>query len=258
MAARAYAKCKTVLSRSRLPGLDYTFNPYVGCGHGCLYCYVPDLFRGKFARWPAKVEAKDGVLEKLRSEIRKSKPGVVGISTSTDPYQPLEADLGIVREALEIFKGAGFPVSIQTKSPLALRDLDVLRSMEAEVGFTIASLRGEFRDMFEPGAPDPASRLRAIGQLSRAGIKTWIFYGPIIHGFNDSDDDINGIVEAAATSGSRLLYDRINLKPLVSLRLRSVMPGSYFESIATFDYRSVYRKIQARCRELGVSSSPAF
>ncbi|MEN3034801.1 MAG: radical SAM protein [Candidatus Methanosuratincola petrocarbonis] len=258
MATYAYAKCKSVLSRSRLPGLEYTFNPYVGCGHGCLYCYVPDLFRGRFPRWPARVEVKEGVLEKLRSEIRRLEPGIVGISTSTDPYQPVEADLRIVRGALEIFKGAGFPVSIQTKSPLVLRDLDVLKGMDAEVGVTITSISSEFRDKFEPGAPDPGSRFRAVEDLNRAGVKTWIFYGPIIHGFNDSEEEIGSIAEVAAKTGSRLLYDRINLKPLVSLRLKKILPGWAFDSIALFDYLRVYRMIRLRCRELGVACYPAF
>ncbi|MDI9609197.1 MAG: radical SAM protein [Candidatus Verstraetearchaeota archaeon] len=258
MATYSYAKCKSVISKSRLPGLEYTFNPYVGCGHGCLYCYVPDLMRGRFDRWPARVAVKESVLEKLRSEIERLKPGIVGISTSTDPYQPLEAELMIVRGALELFRDAKFPVSIQTKSPLVLRDLDLLRVMDAEVGFTITSHNKEFRDIFEPGAPDPSSRLRALEGLSEAGIRTWIFYGPIIPGFNDSEEEICRIVGEAARTRSKVLYDKINLKPLVRLRLRSAIPEDNMRAISLFDYGELYRKIEKCCIERGVSCSPAF
>ncbi len=254
----ANAKCKSVLSKSRLPGLQYTFNPYIGCGHGCLYCYVPDLFRGKFPIWPANVAVKEGALDKLRSELGRSKPGVVGISTSTDPYQPVEANLKIVRASLRIFKEEGFPISIQTKSPLVLRDLDILRGMDAEVGFTITSHRNEFGERFEPGAPAPTSRLRALEGVSGSGIRTWIFYGPIIPGFNDSEEDIRMIVEAAARTRSRVLYDRINLKPLVRLRLGAAIPKEGMREISLFDYGQLYRKIEEFCRERGVSCSPAF
>ncbi|MEN3035709.1 MAG: radical SAM protein [Candidatus Methanosuratincola sp.] len=258
MAVYAHAKCKSVLSKSRLPGLEYTFNPYVGCGHGCLYCYVPDLFRGRFPGWPARVEVKEGALEKLSSEIERLEPGVVGISTSTDPYQPVEADLKIVRGALGIFREAGFPVSIQTKSPLVLRDLDILRGMDAEVGFTITSHRNEFREKFEPGAPDPSSRLLALEELSKAGIRTWIFYGPIIPGFNNAEEEIRAIVGAAARTHSKVLYDRINLKPLVRLRLKGAIPEERVREISLFDFGMLYRKIERCCREQGVPCSPAF
>ncbi len=258
MAIYAYAKCKSVLSRSRLPGLEYTFNPYVGCGHGCLYCYVPDLFRGRFPKWPGRVEVKEGALEKLISEIERLEPGVVGISTSTDPYQPVEADLKIVRGALRIFREAEFPVSIQTKSPLVLRDLDILRGMDAEVGFTITSPRSEFREKFEPGAPDPSSRLLALEGLSKAGIRTWIFYGPIIPGFNDAEEEIRAIVGVAARTHSKVLYDRINLKPLVRLRLKGAIPEERVREISLFYFGGLYRKIEKCCREQGVPCSPAF
>ncbi|MEN3051645.1 MAG: radical SAM protein, partial [Candidatus Methanosuratincola petrocarbonis] len=166
--------------------------------------------------------------------------------------------LRIVRGALGIFRDAGFPVSIQTKSPLVLRDLDLLTGMDAEVGFTITSHRSDFRKRFEPGAPEPSSRLHALEVLSKAGIRTWIFYGPIIHGFNDSEEDIRDIVRAAARTGSKVLYDRINLKPLVRFRLKGAISEEDLRGVSLFDYSFVCRKIERYCREQGVSCSPAF
>ncbi|MDI9644280.1 MAG: radical SAM protein [Candidatus Verstraetearchaeota archaeon] len=252
------AECRSVISRSKLPGLDYTFNPYVGCGHGCVYCYVPDLLKGTFSRWPADVKVKEGVLEKLRKEVQKLSPGVVGISTSTDPYQPIEADLKIVRGSLEIFRDAGFPVSIQTKSPLVTRDMDLLGTMDAEVGITITSSTEEFRRRFEPSAPTPQSRFLALERLSGEGIRTWIFYGPIIHGFNDTEDEVRRIVGIAASTGSRVLYDKLNLKPLLMCRLLKSISREELERASSFDYRKAYAMVAKLCREAGVRASPAF
>lgn len=250
--------CRAALSRSRLPGLDYTFNPYVGCIHGCVYCYVPDLFRGRFERWPVEVGVKEGVLEKLRHELRRLTPGVVGISTSTDPYQPIEGELKLVRVALQILGEAGFPVSIQTKSPLVLRDIGILKQMRADVGMTITSLSSGFSRRFEPGAPPPRARASAIEEMSRNGIETWIFYGPILHGLNDAEDEMDAIVDLARRTKSRLLYDRVNLKPVLKTRIQKAVSKEEMDRIASADYRVIYSKIAGKCKAAGVRSSTAF
>ncbi|MDH7556756.1 MAG: hypothetical protein QHG94_07460, partial [Candidatus Methanosuratincola sp.] len=85
-----------------------------------------------------------------------------------------------------------------------------------------------------------------------------IFYGPIIPGFNDSEEEMRAIVGAAARTRSRLLYDKVNLKPLVRLRLKGAIPEERLRGIQLFDYRGLYRKIERLCREQGVTCSPAF
>ena len=82
--------CKTALSPSKLPGLDYSLNPYRGCSHQCAYCYVPSILRISKTEWQTLIQIKTNIPTILAKEVKRKKPGVVGISTVTDPYQPLE------------------------------------------------------------------------------------------------------------------------------------------------------------------------
>ena len=136
-------RCRSILNRSRIPGIDYTVNPYLGCAHGCVYCYA--RFMVKFASLPAAwggfVEVKTNAAEVLRKQIARSPGGLVSLSTVTDPYQSVEKKYGITREILIELADRGFPVSVLTKSDLVLRDADVLRRFpreDVEVGFSIA------------------------------------------------------------------------------------------------------------------------
>jgi len=252
--------CKSALSRSRLPGLTYTFNPYVGCQHGCLYCYVPDVLRGRVSssEWGREVLVKNGIIERLRTDLTRLRPGVVGVSTATDPYQPIERSLGITREALSILKDAGFPVSVQTKSPLVTRDLDIIEGGNFELGMTITSMDDGFRRRFEPGAPPPEERAHALEEVSSKGIRTWIFYGPIIPRINDSLEEIESITGLAKRTKSRILYDRLNIKPMMLARIGRVLSAEDIYSIRQGTLEVTFRRIEAACKRLGVRCDPAF
>lgn len=240
-----YAVCKTALSKSRLPGLDYTFNPYIGCHHGCLYCYVPDVLKLDL-EWGKEVYVKKNVLNILRKEVLIKKRGIVGVSTATDPYQPIEKKLEITRRAIEILKNAGFYVSIQTKSSLVLRDLDLMNE-KFDVGLTITSMNEEFREKFEPNAPSINERISALEEISSKGIKTWIFYGPVIPEFNDSEEEMKGIVVLAAKTNSKIIYDKLNVKPKVMKRMQNLK----FKSVD-------FKKLELICKKFNVKCEPAF
>ena len=116
-------KCKTALSKSNLPGLDYSLNPYRGCMHNCAYCYVPNVLRINREEWGKFVEVKINIQNVLSKEVKTKKQGIVGISTVTDPYQPIEKRNKITRFCLEQLLKYDFPISIQTKSSLVLKDI---------------------------------------------------------------------------------------------------------------------------------------
>ncbi|PKK81372.1 MAG: hypothetical protein CVT47_02760, partial [Thermoplasmata archaeon HGW-Thermoplasmata-2] len=118
--------CRTALSDSGLEGLDYSLNPYKGCAHGCIYCYAPDITHVERA-WGTFVDAKMNVAEVLEQETRTKRRGVVGLGTVTDPYQSLEEKYKLTRKCLEILAKRKWPVCIQTKSALVLRDVDLLK-----------------------------------------------------------------------------------------------------------------------------------
>lgn len=202
---------KTAISRSGMAELDYAVNPYSGCSHGCVYCYAIDFTRIRDAatHWGNTIYVKTNLISLLANEIKRLKRGIVGVSTITDPYQPVEAKYRLSGMAIEMLLRAGFRVTVQTKSPLVRRDLNVLASHRSscDVGFTITTLERKKALLLEPHSPSPESRLSAINDLTAAGVKTWIFLGPIIRGINDSSQDLGSIFRAASIAGTRIIYD---------------------------------------------------
>lgn len=177
---------RTALVRSGIPGVDYGINPYLGCGHGCLYCYA--AFMTRYARhhasfrWGTFVEAKVNIVQVLRNELsRKRKKGTVMLSTVCDPYQPAEARYGLTRGCLEALRESGWGFDILTRSPLVTRDRDILKTAPGvSVGVTIPTNNESVRKILEPNAPPIESRLGALRKLRDAGIDTWAFIGPML------------------------------------------------------------------------------
>lgn len=253
--------CKSALSKSGLPGLDYTLNPYMGCGHACIYCYAPATLRYAGPdEWGAFVNAKADIPRILEKEIRMKKRGMVGISTVTDPYQPAEEKYRLTRSCLEVLLAKDFPICVQTKSALVLRDIDLLRDFhEKEVGFTITTLDERLSTLIEPGASKPAARLDALKKLSDDGITTWAFVGPMVPGVIDKER-LGELLCAVKEAGvSHVMLDRLRLKPglwaRMEPRLKEKAPDiaeackqALFKSDGTFDaLRSGAAEI---CREL--------
>jgi len=254
-------RVRQLLSRSGLPDLDYALNPYVGCEHGCLYCYARAYTRYREAaeHWGEVVYYKEGAPEILRGEVRRLAKGVVGVSTITDPYQPLEAEKRLTRGCIEVLLSHGFRVSIQSKSPLVLRDLDVLAKYAAlvDVGFTIITLDDERARLVEPKAPPPTARAKALASLSENGIRTWVFLGPLIPGLNDGRDSISGVVDVAAETGSTLYYDFLRVKPGIQA-LERVAPGALARSSSRRWREAVRRIVVEECERRGVRCEPEY
>ena len=212
---------KSILNPSRIPEVCYAINPYIGCQHGCTYCYA--RFMKKYSghqndQWGSFVDIKINAAEVLEKQLwrkRKAKRESVLLSSVTDAYQPIERKYMITRRCLELLHDSGFPVSILTKSDLVLRDLEILgQNSKNDIGFTIISLGEEVRRAFEPGAPNSSKRLSALKTLSEAGIHTWGFVGPIIPSLTTNTMD--ELVRELAESGVEyILFDRLNLRPMV-------------------------------------------
>lgn len=205
--------CKTALSWNRSPDLpfDRSINPYRGCEHGCVYCYA----RPSHAYWDmspgldfeTRLIARTGLVETLREEL--CKPGYVcrpiNLSGNTDCYQPIEAKYQTTRRLLELLLEARHPVTLVTKSMLVLRDLDLLTEMAkhrlVRVFISLTSLDMQLKRTLEPRAASPQARLRAIRELSAAGIPVGTLVSPIIPGL--TDHEIEHLLEAASQSGAR-------------------------------------------------------
>ena len=172
-------RAKSILTRTKLPGIDYTLNPYFGCGHRCVYCYVPHFLK---LPYPSKPEPKENAVELLRREVLRKKPGHVLISSATDPYQPLERRWMLTQKILKIFATVKiWKITILTKSDLVLRDIEILKSIpKIEVGLTITTDRENVRRIFEPFASPISNRINALKVLKSEGIRTYAFIAPFL------------------------------------------------------------------------------
>ena len=172
---------KTILSASKI--YPYVINPYVGCQHNCVYCYAHFMkrFTGHKEAWGQFVDVKLNAPELLKREITRKKPDRVWVSGVCDPYQPLEGKYKLTRQCLQILAEHDWPVTVQTRSPMVLRDLDVLKTGKYfEVGLSVTTADDGMRKLFEPNAPSINERLRALGELHRAGIRTYAMIAPIL------------------------------------------------------------------------------
>lgn len=176
-------KAKTILSKSKV--YDYTINPYIGCEYGCTYCYARFMKRytGHREKWGEFVDVKINAVSLLQREIKKKRAGRVWVSGVCDPYQSLEKKYKLTRGCLEILSRYGWHVTIQTKSPLVLRDMDLIGKFEEiEVGFTITTADENIRRVFEPNSPPIEERIKALEKLHSTGIKTFAMIAPLLPG----------------------------------------------------------------------------
>jgi len=172
---------KGILSKSEV--YEYVVNPYTGCQHACSYCYARFMkrFTGHQEPWGEFVDVKINAADLLRQQIEKKKKGRVWISGVCDPYQPLEGKYRLTRKCLEILIGHGWPVTVQTKSPLVLRDIDLLKvAKDIEVGMTVTTADDTVRQLFEPHAPPIKGRIKALDELHGAGIRTYAMIAPML------------------------------------------------------------------------------
>ena len=191
--------------------MDYVINPYLGCEHGCRYCYA--VFMRKYSHhpkspWGSFVEAKINIGEVLDSELhRKRRQGRALLSSVCDPYQPLENRYRLTRAVLEVLRNRGWGIDILTRSPLVTRDLDLLAATPGvSVGFSIPTDDDAVRKVLEPHAPPIGARLSALGKLHEAGISTWVFVAPIL------PMNPTRLYEAIAPHITHLLVDPLNYR----------------------------------------------
>lgn len=240
-------KAKSILSTSQVS--DYSMNPYVGCQHACVYCYAKFMkrFTGHAEPWGAFVDVKVNAAELLAKEVMKKKRGRVWISGVCDPYQPLERKYRLTRRCLAVLVENGWPITVQTKSPLVLRDLDILkRAADVEVGFTITTADERMRKIFEPGAPPTAKRIEALHTLHAEGIKTFVMIAPVLPGAEKLPDLLKD-------SADHVLVDRLNYHYADAVYKKFGMQwakdDSFFRKMGD-DLRKAFEKNEVPCQVL--------
>ena len=210
---------RSVIARNNSPDVPFeqSINPYRGCEHGCVYCYArpSHAFLGLSPGldFETRLFYKPEAAALLEAELRhpRYKPKLIALGTNTDPYQPVERELGLTRSILEVLARFNHPVGIVTKSALVLRDLDILGPMAkkglAQVFLSVTTLDRALARQLEPRAATPPRRLEAIAQLTAAGVPTGAMAAPMIPALNDHELEaiLAAVAERGASSASYIL-----------------------------------------------------
>src|SRR6201989_1383309 len=208
---RAKSILNHVPEASQMP-FRWTINPYRGCTHSCVYCFARpthkylDFDAGR--DFEKEIVVKVNAPEVLRAELARPswKREHVALGTNTAPYQWVEGRYRLMEGIWEALRDSATPCSILTKSPLLLRDLELLRELRERVGFqanlSVPTLDEKAWRATEPHTPHPRARLEAVGELNRAGIPTGILIAPLMPGINDSPKQVERIVEIATENGA--------------------------------------------------------
>ena len=209
---RLVDQTRSIINHVDSPDLPFswTLNPYRGCEHGCIYCYArPSHEMLGFScglDFETRIMVKEDAPELLKRELARPRwrGEPIIMSGITDPYQPQEASLEVTRRCLEVMAECRQPVSIITKNRLVTRDLDLLRELAehraVHVALSVTSLDATLAAKMEPRASRPADRLRAISELSAAGIPVTAMMAPIIPSI--TDHEIPAVLQAVAEAGA--------------------------------------------------------
>ena len=205
-------RAKTIVSTNNSPDIafDLSLNPYMGCEHGCIYCYARPthayLGMSPGLDFETRIIAKPNAAELLHNKLSSATyvPKVIAIGANTDPYQPVERQERITRGVLEVMAQFNQPFTIITKSQGVLRDLDILEPMGraglCRVMVSITSLDAELSRLMEPRATHPEGRFQTVRRLAEAGVAAGVLVAPMIAAIND--DQLERIIERAASEGA--------------------------------------------------------
>jgi DNA repair photolyase len=212
-------------------GFSWTINPYRGCTHACVFCFARrthtylDMDAGRdFER---EIVVKVNVPELVRAELARPswKRELVALGTNTDPYQWVESRYRMMPEIISALEEAETPISVLTKSPLVMRDVDLYERMSkrlpVSVNLSIPTLDEKVWRATEPHTPSPEARLEAVAELRRRGIESGVLIAPLMPGINDSPEQVQPIVDRAREAGATFLGG-------VALHLRDEVRDVFF------------------------------
>ncbi len=255
---------KNLLSKSKIPGVDFVINPYVGCPHNCIYCYADYMrkFTGHTEPWGSFVD--------IKQPLTPLKPALlfhthVMLCSTTDPYNPLEEQYQLTRRILEQLVQAQAYVSILTKSDLVVRDIDLLKQLErCEVGFSFSSVDKSVCQQLEPGAASPDKRLAALKTVSQAGLFTVVMAAPLIPGISDW----KSIITATQEYTNEYRFDKLNLKPGFQKKVISFIAANYPHLVPLYSdiylkgnlryWQELAQQINPFCQQQKISSTIFF
>jgi len=227
-----YISARTALSNSRIYGVRYALNPFVGCLHGCAYCYARFIRKqyGIEDEWGSFLYVKRDFARLLTKDLAKRKPGVTLVSSTTDPYQPLGKLSEVSRRCLELLLKSGFPVVLMTKNAGVLRDADLLSQYRSvEVGFSFFTYDDSDARNFELRTSPPKDRVRALEEMRKLGIRTFAFIAPFIPIV--SERTIEELLENVLPIVDEVYLDKLNIKAGNWRSIKRVLEEKYPEEL---------------------------
>ena len=269
-----FIKSKTLLSKVKYGqqwyGIDYNMNLYRGCAHGCIYCdsrsncYHIENFD--------TVKAKENAMVLLEQELAKKRTsGVIGIGSMSDTYNKQEEKYEITRQALKLISKYNFGVSIDTKSDLILRDLDILEEINSKnnviIKFTITTAEDALSKRIEPNVCVSSKRFQAIKKLTDQGIFTGIMMNPVLPFITDNEENIKELVKMAHISGAKFIHTymgmtlRENQRDYYFEKLDLLFKGIKQKYITTYgnkymcvpnNYQKLYKVFKLECDKYGI------
>lgn len=243
---------KTILTKTAISSFDYCINPYVGCGHGCRYCYASFMkrFTGHLEPWGEFIDIKVNAPYLLRKQLKRAKPGTIALSTVTDPYQPVEKKYQLTRKCLEVLLEAQFSINLLTRSALCLRDIDLFkRFKKIEIGLSITTHDEEIKKIFEPYSPSIRTRINTLRALHQEKIPTYVFIGPMLPlDPKPMATMLDGLVD-------EVLIDRMNYPNKVASVYHKAKLDEYLEENY---FHLAGMELKERFEEKGVSVSMVF
>jgi DNA repair photolyase len=241
--------CSSALNKVTGMGFHWSLNPYMGCAHRCAFCYVRGFERRadrpSDERYGTSVRVKVNVVDVLRRELHRRgwRRETVAIGAATDPYQPAEGRYRLTRGCIQALGEARTPITIITRGPLIVRDIDVLTvaSVRAavQVSVSIATLDEDLSSRLEPGVAPPRQRLRAIRLLTDAGIAAGVALAPVLPGLTDAPRAMAAVLRAAREAGATHAWSNVlNLRPGTREHFLGVLEREWPDELAR--YRRLY------------------
>ncbi len=203
-----YVTAKKLCNPSKLPASDYVINPYVGCIHGCKYCYAQ--FMGRFTKhtetWGTYIEPKKYTSYRLPKKLEGK---TILIGSVTDAYNPTEKKFCLMPNILKSLIECSAHVEILTKSNLVLRDIELIRKISnISVGISLSNLNEQDNEIIEPKASSAEERIKTLQILHQYGIKTYLFIAPFLPGITN----LQNIYESVKDSVNYICVENLNLR----------------------------------------------
>lgn len=250
---------------------DYFISPYHGCELGCIYC-LEQRDEESFGYSHNKVRVEINSPQILKKELKNTKKSVICLSG----YQPAEKIYRVIRKNLNVLNSKRFPVHLITRSDMVLDDLDILSKINKDswltISFSVSNSDNRITRIFEPNAPSPKERLKAMGEIGKAGIQTGIILSPVLPYITDSDRLLKGIIEEAANQNAKYVVPQVlnledNIRARVIQKIKEHYPKLLIKykklyelgPLADVRYtRQLLRKINRLLREYDIPNTVAM